>query len=215
MEQCALRRVRWKAASPEAPHKGQIELCSPTSVAARVLGRIATRYTPPEAGSRRPASQGHPETGSKANQNDSRHSPASRRDLMVSCGGSACPEVPASRTRRPCLQRASLGSRGRPRLLVNCQSSATCRPPASPGSCLTGRSWEVPEPSLGFFPTEPSGHSRFSEIPVLCLRLAPRPLDPRFSFLSFPFLYLPSLRTSLPSPRLSLMNALSSIHTVL
>ena len=50
MEQCALRGVLWKAASPEAPHKGQIELCSPTSAAARVLGRIATRYTPPRLG---------------------------------------------------------------------------------------------------------------------------------------------------------------------
>ncbi|XDA75757.1 hypothetical protein R6Z07F_005922 [Ovis aries] len=81
MELCALRRVRWKAASPEAAHKGQIELCLPASAAARVLGQNATRYTPPEAGSRRPASQGHPEAGSKANQNDSRDSPASRRDL--------------------------------------------------------------------------------------------------------------------------------------
>ena len=213
MEQCALRRVRWKAASPEAPHKGQIELCSPTSAAARVLGWIATRYTPPEAASRRPASQGHPETGSKANQNNSRHSPASRRDLTVSCGRSACPEEPASPTRRPSLRRASLGSRGRPRLLVNCPSSATCRCPASPGSCLTGRSWEVPETSLGFFPTEPSGHSRFSF-------REPGPLPevssaPPRSSIFFPFPYLPSLRPSLPSPRLSLISQLLSIHTVL
>ena len=151
MELCALRRVRWKAASPEAAHKGQIELCLPASAAARVLGQNATRYTPPEAGSRRPASQGHPEAGSKANQNDSRDSPASRRDLTVSYSSRASPEVPVSPTRRPCLQRACLCSRGRPRLLVNCPSSATCRCPASPGSCLTGQSWEVPEP-LRFFP---------------------------------------------------------------
>lgn len=36
MELCVLWRVRWKAARPEAAHKGQIELCSPTSAAARV-----------------------------------------------------------------------------------------------------------------------------------------------------------------------------------
>ena len=218
MELCVLWRVRWKAARPEAAHKGQIELCSPTSAAARVLGRIATRYTPPEAGSRRPASQGHPEAGSKANQKDSRDSPASRRDLTVSCGRSASPEVPVSPTRRPCLQRARLCSRGRPRLLVNCPSSATCRCPALPGY-FTGQSWEVPEPILGFSPTEPSEPSDHSRFPFR----DPGPLPevdsaPSRSSIFFPFLFftfLLSVSLSLLSPRLSLISRLLNIHTVL
>lgn len=202
MELCALRRVCWKAASPEAAHKRQIKLCLPASAAAGVLGQNATRYTPPEAGSRRPASQGHPEAGSKANQNDSWDSPASRRDLTVSCGRRASPEVPVSPTRRRCLQRACLRSRGRPRLLVNCPSSATCRCPASPGSCLTGQSWEVPEPILGFSPTEPFDHFRFSF-------REPGPLPevdsaPSRASIFFPFLL--SVPLSLPSPRLFLIS---------
>ena len=217
IELCVLWRVRWKAARPEAAHKGQIELCSPTSAAARVLGRIATRYTPPEAGSRRPASQGHPEAGSKANQKDSRDSPASRRDLTVSCGRSASPEVPVSPT-RPCLQRARLCSRGRPRLLVNCPSSATCRCPALPGY-FTGQSWEVPEPILGFSPTEPSEPSDHSRFPFR----DPGPLPevdpaPSRSSIFFPFLFftfLLSVSLSLLSPRLSLISRLLNIHTVL
>lgn len=120
----------WKAARPGVARKRRIELRSPRS-AARVPRGLATRSSPPEAGSRR-RPLGTPGGGEQAaSRNDSRDSPASQRDLTVSCGRSSCREVPAPRGARASGSQ-SLLSAVDPASLSIAGFSATCGRLASP-----------------------------------------------------------------------------------
>ena len=196
MELCVLWRVRWKAARPEAAHKGQIELCSPTSAAARVDRNPlhpsrGWEPAPGFAGTPRGREQGEPE-GFKGLTRFSAWPDGKLRPQRQPGGASQPHAAPVPPESSPVLP----GQTPPP-----CQLPVQRHLPV-PGVARLLLYWTVlggPRAHLRFFP-----YRAIRPLPISFQRSGSsawgrlRPLS-ILDFLSFPFLYLPSLRLSLPS----------------